>query len=332
MNRRPDRTLRRATRRKFTTLDSLSTGATASMAKIEILPAMAQNSSTVFTRAMPALFVLLWATGFIGAKFGLPYAPPLGFLSLRFALVIALMTAIALATRAPWPRGVELVHIAVAGILLQAGYLGGVFTGIDLGMGAGLSSLIVSLQPILTAIAGPLFGEPVNRRQWAGLVLGFSGVAMVVWHRINLGQVSGSSLALTILALGAITAGTVYQKRFCGTQDLRTQSVIQFIAALAVLLPLSLLFESRPVVWGGEFVFALGWLVLVLSLGATSLLLLLIRRGAATTVSSLMYLVPAVTVIMAWLMFDETLTPLTIAGMGVALAGVALVVRPARRA
>lgn len=288
-----------------------------------------RNDSSAFNRAMPALFVLLWATGFIGAKFGLPYAPPLMFLSWRFILVIALMTLIALAMRAPWPRGVQILHVAVAGVLLQAGYLGGVFAGIDLGMSAGLSSLIVSLQPILTAFAGPFFGEPVSRRQWAGFVLGFGGVFMVVFHKINLGMVGWESLSVTLLALLSITAGTLYQKRFCGAQDLRTQSVVQFIAALAVLLPLSLLLETRPVVWSAEFAFALAWLVLVLSLGAISLLLLLIRRGAAIAVSSLMYLVPAVTVIMAWLAFGESLTPLAIGGMVVALAGVALVVRPA---
>lgn len=291
---------------------------------------MNRKNSPLFTQAMPALFVLLWATGFIGAKFGLPYAPPLKFLSLRFVIVIALMSLIALTMRAPWPRGVQIVHVAVAGILLQAGYLGGVFVGIDMGMSAGLSSLIVSLQPILTAFAGPLFGETVSRRQWTGFVLGFGGVFMVVFNKINLGAVSWESLAVTLVALATITAGTIYQKRFCGRQDLRTQSVVQFIAALAVLLPLSLMLETRPVVWSGEFLFAMGWLVLVLSLGAISLLLLLIRRGAATAVSSLMYLVPAVTAVMAWLVFGETLTPLAIGGMVVAVAGVALVVRPAR--
>ena len=291
---------------------------------------MTQQKNSIYTQAMPALFVVLWATGFIGAKFGLPYSPPLKFLSLRFVIVIALMGIIAIASRAPWPRGVQILHVAIAGILLQAGYLAGVFVGIDMGMSAGLSSLIVSLQPILTAFAGPLFGETVTRRQWAGFVLGFGGVFMVVFNKINLGMVSWPSLAVTLVALATITAGTLYQKRYCGRQDLRTQSVVQFIAALGVLLPLSLLLETREVVWGGEFIFALGWLVLVLSLGAISLLLLLIRRGAATAVSSLMYLVPAVTAVLAWLMFGETLTPLAIVGMGVAVVGVALVVRPAR--
>jgi drug/metabolite transporter (DMT)-like permease len=289
------------------------------------------SSNRLMAAALPSLFVLLWATGFIGAKYGLPYAPPLAFLSWRFVFVIALMGALALATRAPWPQGRQIAHVAVAGILLQAGYLGGVFSGINLGMPAGLSSLIVSLQPILTAIAGPLFGERVSRRQWLGLALGFGGVFMVVAHKIDLGVVNTNALWLTLVALFTITAGTIYQKRFCGAQDLRTQSVVQFIAALAILLPLSLTFESREVVWSGEFMFALAWLVLVLSLGAISLLLVLIRRGAATGVSSLMYLVPPVTAIMAWLMFGETLTPLALLGMLVAVAGVALVARPAQK-
>ena len=276
---------------------------------------------------MPALFVLLWATGFIGAKFGMPYAPPLKFLLWRYLAVIVLMGALSLATRAPWPRGMKIAHVAIAGMLLQAGYLGGVFIAIDLGMSAGLAALIVGTQPILTAIAGPLVGERVGPRQWAGLALGMAGVAMVVSHKVDLDGFGWQALASSIVALIAITAGTLYQKRFCGAQDLRTQSVVQFLAAGALLLPLCLAFETRAVIWSAELVFALGWLVVVLSLGATSLLLVLIRRGAATAVSSLMYLVPPVTALVAYGLFDETLGMLSIAGMAVAVAGVALVMR-----
>ena len=231
------------------------------------LPGVNQHNPAAFTRAMPVLFVLLWSTGFIGAKFGLPYAPPLKFLLWRFAIVITLMGAVALATRAAWPRGAQLAHVTVAGVLLQAGYLGGVFAAISLGMTAGLSALIVSMQPVLTAFAGPLFGERVSRRQWLGFVLGLGGVLMVVENKLDLGVVDGPSLWLTVLALLSITAGTIYQKRFCGAPDLRTQSVVQFAAAGAVLLPLSLAFETQPVVWSGEFMSAIGWLVIVLSLG-----------------------------------------------------------------
>ncbi len=294
----------------------------------------ASSSARTFLVLTPAVFVVLWATGFIGAKFGMPYAPPLKFLLWRFLVVIVLMGAIALATRAAWPKGVQFWHVALAGVLLQGGYLGGVFVSIDLGMSAGLSALIVSLQPILTAVAGPLYGERVTRRQWVGFLLGLGGVALVVSHKLvpaaGLAALSVASVACAVLALLSITAGTIYQRRYCGAQDLRTQSVVQFIAAGLVLLPLSLLFETRAVVWNASFVFAVAWLVIVLSLGAISLLFLLIRRGAATQVSSLMYLVPPVTAVIAWIMFDEVLQPQAIAGMVVAVAGVALVMRPAK--
>ena len=281
----------------------------------------------LFVKSMPALFVLLWATGFIGAKLGLPYAPPLRFLLWRFAVVIVLMSVIAWATRAPWPRGIKLIHVAVAGVLLQAGYLGGVFVSISLGMSAGLAALIVGTQPILTAAAGPMIGEKVSARQWAGLLLGFAGIAMVLSNKLGLSGFGWDAVASALVALVAITVGTLYQKRFCGAQDLRTQSVVQFIAAGTVLLPLSLEFETRQVVWAPALLFAIGWLVIVLSLGATTLLLLLIRRGAATTVSSLMYMVPPVTALIAFAMFGEKLSLLALAGMLVAVAGVALVAR-----
>ena len=285
------------------------------------------DRTSLLISATPALFVVLWATGFVGAKLGLPYAPPLKFLLLRFAVVIVLMTPFALLTGAAWPHGRKIAHVAVAGILLQAGYLAGVFVAISFGLSAGLAALIVSTQPILTAVAGPLVGERVNARQWAGLVLGLIGVAMVVSNKFGFGGFGWEAVASALVALLSITVGTLYQKRYCGGEDLRTQSVVQFIAAGAVLLPLSLAFETRPVIWSGSLMFAIGWLVIVLSLGATQLLLVLIRRGAATAVTSLMYLVPPVTALVAFAMFDERLTALALAGMLVAVAGVALVVR-----
>jgi drug/metabolite transporter (DMT)-like permease len=284
---------------------------------------------SAFIKLTPAVFVGLWATGFIGAKYGLPDAPPLTFLLLRVGIVIALMTIIAVATRAPWPRGFQIVHVAVAGVLLQAGYLGGVFCAIDFGMSAGLAALIVGLQPVLTAGLASAMGEHVSARQWAGLALGFGGVALVVWNKAGGAGADWAAYACAVTALVSITTGTIYQKRFCGAQDLRTQSVVQFVAAGAVFLPLALLIETRPVMWSLQLIFALGWLVIVLSLGATSLLLLLIRRGAATQVSSLMYLVPPVTALMAWILFGEVLAPLALGGTLLAVAGVALVVRPA---
>jgi drug/metabolite transporter (DMT)-like permease len=278
---------------------------------------------------MPGTFVFLWSTGFIGAKLGLPYAQPVTFLLLRFAFVLALMFPIALALRARWPASpAQVAHIGVAGVLLHGGYLGGVFTAIHSGMSAGLAALIVGLQPVLTAIAvAPILRERVSARQWLGLALGFGGVALVVAQRATLAGLTPFGGAMIALALVSITAGTVYQKRFCGAFDLRTGSVIQFVAAGAVLAPFAFAFEHEPVRWTGELVFAMAWLVLVLSIGAISLLTLLIRRGATTKVASLFYLVPPFTAVIAFLIFDERLGALGIAGFALAVIGVALVVR-----
>jgi drug/metabolite transporter (DMT)-like permease len=279
--------------------------------------------------AAPAVFVLLWSTGFIGAKYGLPYVEPATFLLLRFALVVALLLPLALVWRAPWPRTPQqLGHLCVAGALVHGGYLGGVFAAIHEGMPAGLAALIVGLQPVLTALAAaPLLGEHTTLRQWLGLGLGFTGVALVVAARAGGGTLTGFSLAMAVVALGSITAGTLYQKRYCGAFDLRSGAVIQFVAASAVLAPFALAFEHAPVRWSGELVFALAWLVLVLSIGAISLLALLLRYGAATKVASLFYLVPPVTALIAFLAFGERLSPAAIAGFVLAASGVALVVR-----
>jgi drug/metabolite transporter (DMT)-like permease len=275
---------------------------------------------------MPVTFVLLWATGFIAAKFGLPYAGPMTFLLWRCGLVVLCMTLLALLFRARWPGIAKAKHIAVAGVLLQAGYLGGVFASIAHGMPAGLSALIVSMQPVLTAIMGPLTGERVSLRQWGGFALGTLGVLVVVWDKLHLDGVGPLTVGLNLLALFSITAGAIYQKKFCGANDLRTQSVVQFAAAFVVLLPFGLMFETLAVNWTPQFGFALGWAVLALSLGSISLLLLMIRHGAVTQVASLFYLVPAVTAIMAYLMFDERLGVQALAGFVIALTGVALVV------
>lgn len=275
---------------------------------------------------VPALFVLLWSTGFIGARLGLPHAEPLTFLTLRYLAVIALMLPLALVLRAPWPTAItEVRHIAIAGLLMQGAYLGGVFCAVHAGMSAGVVALIVGMQPLLTAaVAGRLLGERVTRLQWCGLALGLAGVTLVVWQKMSLHGLSAGSLLLVLGALAGITLGTLYQKRYCPAFDLRTGSVIQFAAALAVTLPLAFSIETMQVQWTGEFLFALGWLVLVLSVGATTMLFRLIRRGAATRVTSLFYLTPAVTAVMAWLMFGETLSMMAICGMVIAVTGVAL--------
>ena len=282
----------------------------------------------LLTRLTPLLFVLLWSTGFIGAKFGLPYAEPLTFLSSRYVLVITLMSLLALAMRAPWPASPrEALHIGVTGVLVQALYLGGVFMSIHRGLPAGISALVVGMQPLLTAaLAGALLGERVSARQWAGLALGFGGVALVVGSKANVDGVDGDALVHMLVpalaALLGITAGTLYQKRFCPRFDLRTGSVMQFLPSLAITALIASQTETMRIEWTGDFVFALGWLVLVLSIGAISLLNLLIRSGSAVNVASLFYLTPPTTALIAWAMFDEKLSALAIAGMAIAVSGV----------
>ncbi len=283
-------------------------------------------------RIYPLLFVFLWSTGFIGAKYGLPYAAPLSFLFVRYLAVIALMTAIALLTRAPWPKApMQWVHIGVSGLLVHAVYLGGVFIAIKQGLPAGITALVVGMQPLLTALgAGWLLGERVVGRQWLGLALGFVGVALVVSGKFGDTAALGPMLVPALCALLGITVGTLYQKRYCARFDLRTGSIIQFVPTALATLPVILLFDGFHVDWTGEFIFALAWLVLVLSIGAISLLNLLIRSGSAVNVASLFYLTPLSTALIAFLMFDEKLGWLAVLGMGLAVSGVYLVARPAR--
>ena len=279
--------------------------------------------------AFPALFVLLWSTGFVAAKYGLPYAPPLTFLLYRFALVAALMTVVALATGATWPREARQIgHVAVAAWLVHGAYLGGVFLSLAGGMPAGISAMLVGLQPILTAlIARAWLGERVVPRQWLGLVLGLAGVWLVVRGKASFnGDLSG--LLPSAIALVGISVGTLYQKRYCTRIDMRSGAVIQFSACALVYLPLVLLFEGTPVRWTHEFIFAIGWSVVVLSVGAISLLYWLLRHDAASSVARLFFLVPPVTAVMAWLIFGEALDAMAIAGMALIAVAVALA-RPA---
>jgi len=282
-------------------------------------------------RFYPALFVFLWSTGFIGAKFGLPYAEPLTFLLIRYALVVLLMTASAWLMRASWPGSIRLwCHLAVAGSLIHGVYLGGVFMAIGQGLPAGIVSLVVGLQPLLTAIIATLFlGDIIRGRQWLGLVLGITGTAMVLHGHFEgmFALMNFSPLLPAVGALLGITLGTLYQKRFCAHFDWRSGAVVQFLAAALITLPVAAVFEDFQVDFSGEFVFALGWLVLVLSVGAISLLNHLIRSGASVNVASLFYLVPPVTALIAWLLFDEILSTLSLVGLGLAVTGVALVRR-----
>lgn len=277
------------------------------------------------------VFVLLWSTGFVVAKFGLPYAPPLTFLLLRFVGVLLVLLPLVLFMRAPWPSG-RIGHIAFAGILLQGGYLAGVWCAIKLGMPAGVSALIVGMQPILTAFAAPLIGESVRPRQWLGLLLGICGVGLVVAAKITLIGLSWQSIALCLLALVSITLGTLYQKRTCPHFDLRTGTIIQFAASIVVLLPFAIFYEHLgpsldTVQWTPRFIGALLWSILALSIGAIFLLFALIRKSAATRVTSLLYLTPPTTALMAWLMFGEVFNLLGMAGMAVAILGVVFVMK-----
>ncbi|MFO1437267.1 MAG: DMT family transporter [Verrucomicrobiaceae bacterium] len=272
---------------------------------------------------IPHLFVLLWSSGFIGSKLGVPYAEPFTFLTLRYVIVLLILVPIALLTRAPWPRGrAQIMHVAIAGLLIHAVYLSGCVWSLRLGLPSGIVSLTVSMQPLFTAaFAGVVLHERVLPRQWAGLALGFLGTAMVVAHK------TGSGLTLTMMvpalaALAGITVGTLWQKRHCPTFDLRTSTVVQYAASLLVTAVLALTTETREVQWSGQFVFALLWVALVLSIGAISLLNHLIRSGTAVNVTRLFYTVPAVTALMAWAIFGETLTGLSLIGMGVAVLGV----------
>ncbi|MGV3741747.1 MAG: DMT family transporter, partial [Burkholderiaceae bacterium] len=265
------------------------------------------SSQLRMMRFAPALFVCLWATGFIGGKLGLPYAEPLTFLLLRFIAVLSILIPVALFMRAPWPgSAAEWGHVAIAGLLLHAGYLGGVFSAIHHGLSAGVTALIVGLQPVLTAVLAALwFKDKVTAKQWLGLALGFLGVAMVVSGKLRLDEEGGTAIGLAVMALVSITLGTLYQKRYCQKLNLLSGTAIQYAFCALLYAVLAPMLESMQVQWTGEFIFALVWLVFVLSIVSILLLYVLIRRGAATQVTSLFYMVPPTTAVMAWLLFDE---------------------------
>ena len=275
--------------------------------------------------AAPVLFVLLWSTGFIGARYGLPYIEPLTFLAARMAFVVLIMTAIAIIGRARVPNAREVQHALVAGSLVHGLYLGGVFTAISQGVPAGISALIPGLQPILTStIANRFMSERVTGIQWFGLVLGLLGVVLVMHDReiILAGSVLG--WIASFLSLIGITLGTLYQKRYCGAIDWRTGNLVQYIGAAVLFALGAFAFETREIRWSGELIFALAWLVLVLSIAAVGLMYWLIRRSAATGFASLFYLVPAVTALFAFLLFGERLDGVSIFGMAICAGGVVL--------
>jgi drug/metabolite transporter (DMT)-like permease len=278
-----------------------------------------------FSYAFPLVFVLLWSTGFIGARLGLPHTEPLTFLLIRYIAVLGCMTLVAVLTRAPWPASASAwFHIGVAGLLLHGVYLGGVFIAISKGLPAGVASLVVGVQPLLTAVgAGWLLHETVLKRQWLGLLLGLLGVGLVVFGKIGTGF-GMDALWPAVAALIGITAGTLYQKRFCAPFDWRTGAIAQFLPTALLTFVGAWLTESFRVEWTGELLFAMGWLVLVLSIGAISLLNWLIRHSDAVNVASLFYLVPPCTALVAWLLFDEAFTGMALAGMALTVWAVYL--------
>lgn len=295
--------------------------------------------TTAWLRAMPVVFVLIWSTGFIVARYGMPYAPPFSFLLVRYLCSILCFWPWIVLARVAWPRDrAQWLHLSVTGILMHAGYLGGVWAAVKSGMGSGLSALIVGIQPVLTAIwlSWSLRGSDqpgVTPRQWGGLLLGFAGLLMVVWHKLTMGSaldhVTPVNMAFAMGALLSITVGTLYQKRFVQPCDVRSANTVQLLAAVVVTLPLAWL-EPEAMQWNPQLVGAMAWSVLGLTLGGSSLLYILIQRGAAASVTSLMYMVPPTTAITAWVLFGETITTLTIAGTALTALGVSLVIRPAR--
>lgn len=292
---------------------------------------VASASDNGWLRAMPWVFVLIWSTGFIVARYGMPYAPPMTFLAWRYALSILCFLPWIWLAKVAWPKDRrQWLHLAVLGVLMHAGYLGGVWAAVKAGMGSGLSALVVGLQPVLTAVWLSATGGHVTRRQWLGLTLGFAGLVLVVSRKFGAGGPGDTAtwlnLSFAVLALFSITIGTLYQKRFVQPCDVRSANTVQLLAAFAVTLPLALL-ETEGMGWNGQLVGALAWSVLGLTLGGSSLLYLLIQRGAAASVSSLMYLVPPCTALIAWVLFSEPINAITVAGTALTALGVSLVVR-----
>ncbi len=305
------------------------------------------DDRSAWVRVMPAVFVLIWSTGFIVARFGMPHSSPFTFLLMRYLLSMACFVPWILWAKVPWPQNrQQFLHLSVTGILIQAGYLGGVWAAVKSGMGSGLSALIVGIQPVLTAIwlsamharseasSAPVEGgvhvSAITPRQWLGLMLGLAGLLMVVWRKLTQGStmdhVNFLNITFAVMALLCITAGTLYQKRFVQPCDVRSANTVQLLAAACVTLPLALL-EVERVDWVPEMFGALAWSVLGLTLGGSSLFYMLIQRGAAASVTSLMYMVPPTTALMAWVLFDEPITAMTLAGTALTALGVSQVVR-----
>ena len=285
------------------------------------------------TAFFPVLFVFLWATGFLGAKLSAPYSEPLSFLALRFAIASALLLAVVLVLRLKWPTPRQAGNSMIAGVLIQGLYLGGVFWAIENGMPAGVSALIVGLQPILTALlARPLLGEPISARHWLGLLLGLFGLVLVLAPKLEIsGQgITPATILANLIGVTAITFGSIWQKKTAGRLDTRVDGVFQFAAGSAVVAVGALFTESFAFTWAPQLIFAMVWLVLVLSMGAITLYLIMLRQGAVSKVAALFYLVPAVAAFFGWILFGETLTMVQLVGMAITVAAVALVSKAKR--
>lgn len=289
---------------------------------------MTNEQENAWLRAMPGIFVLIWATGFVSAKLAMPYAGPFSFLCIRYAATIVCFSLWIHWAKPAWPQGrTQWIHLAITGILMHAGYLGGVWAAIKLGMSAGLSALIVSLQPIITAIWLSSRGSVVTRRQWLGLALGLVGLAFVLSEKFGTAEVRLEPMLWVVMALASITVGTLYQKTWVKPCDVRTANTVQMLGALALSWPLALM-EPHHITWNTDTVVALVWAVLGLSMGASSLMYVMIQRGAVSRVTALLYLVPPTTAVIAWLMFGEIITPLMLLGMLIAAYAVYLVLKP----
>ena len=304
---------------------------TSPLKNVSFMAAKSENSSSWITFA-PAIFVMLWSTGFIGSKYGIPFAEPFTLTFVRMVVVVTILATVSLGMRAPWPASLPAAaHIAIAGLLVHATYLSGVLYAITLKLPLGFVAMIAGLQPVLTAVlARLLLNERLNVKQWLGMSLGLAGVVLVIVSKYSLAAANWGALGIAGVALTGITLGTLYQKRFCANMDLRTGGVIQYSATGVVMLALALMFETMRIDWTPQFMFSILWLAVVLSIGAIGLLYVMIRRGAASKVASLFFLTPSVTALMAFILFGESIAWLGIGGLMLTAVGVALVMRGAK--
>lgn len=286
------------------------------------------GEKSLLLRAAPYLFILGWASGFPASRLGLEFAEPFTILWMRSLFVVVVVGTYAIAVRVPWPGAKEIAHIAVVGVTLQCLYLGSMFMALGSGVSQGVAALIAGMQPLLTAaVVGVALGETVTRRQWAGFLLGFAGLAIVVSERAGLGIGTTTGFMFAGLTPIFITAASLYQKKFCANSDLRIVMIVQQSAAGICNFCIAMTIESGEVAWSGGLVFALLWLAFILTVGATNLYYLMLRHGEASRVSSLFYLTPPTAVLLGWLTYGETMDAVALAGFAVAVAGVFLVTR-----